>query len=83
MDHIPDVGSTLVTNGKGTTEDIVAERVLAATLMAFKRLGSYRAWAGRDRQKPILLKDAAIVIISRRAIGTQSGGCSRMRGLST
>jgi len=38
----PRRGSTLITNGKGTTEDIVAEWVLTATLMACKRLGHYK-----------------------------------------
>ena len=80
MDHIPDVGGTLVTNGNGTTEDIVAEWVLAATLMACKKLGSYKAWAGRDGLKPILLKDAAIVIIGRGTIGTQSMGLLKNAG---
>ena len=72
MDHIPDVGDTLVTNGEGSTEDIVAEWVLAGVLMACKRLGSYKKWSDRYQQKPILLKNASIVIIGRGAVGTQS-----------
>jgi phosphoglycerate dehydrogenase-like enzyme len=72
LDHIPDVGSTLITNGKGTTEDIVAEWVLTATLMACKRLGHYKKWSDRFGQKPILLKDAVIAIIGRGAIGSES-----------
>lgn len=72
MEHIPDVGSTLVTNGRGTTEDIVAEWVLTATLMACKRLGHYRKWSDRYGQKPILLREAAITIVGRGAIGSES-----------
>jgi D-2-hydroxyacid dehydrogenase (NADP+) len=72
LEHIPDVGETLVTNGKGTTEDIVAEWVLTAVLMACKRLGSYKIWSDRYGQKPILLKDAKVVIIGRGAIGRES-----------
>jgi len=80
MDHIPDVGETVVTNGRGTTEDVVAEWILAAVLMACKRLGSYHTWTDKYGQKPILLREARIVIIGRGAIGKESRRLMFMSG---